>query len=620
MPAFTASDGQGGATQVMAVQLQPGQASRVQAIAALAADPPEGVLLPLARGPLVGNDGAERYFIICQAPPGEALVPSGTGMAEAELLATVLQPAAAALEALRVRKVTHRAVRPGNLFRGESGSVVLGCAWAGPPAALQPAVFEPPYVAACHPSGRGEGAIADDVYALGVTLLSLSLGRVPLAGLDDDAVLLRKLEHGSFDALAGHERLSPAFADLLRGMLADDPEHRSAPALLSAASSAPRRVAGRLAQRSARPLERFAVPVSSARTLAFAISRQPMRGVELIRSGEIDRWLRRGIGEVMLANRLQDAQRLAADAAAGDVQRTDAMLAMRAVAVLEPLAPLCWRGLTVWPDGMGSVLAGSGRESSAIIEQIVLEDVATSWAASRSRRDGTASSPDAPKLRGWLHSSGAARLLYALAPGTRCCSDLLSAHWVTDGRELLMALDTLGRQDTPASGPMDGHVMAFIAALAHRDGDRALLRPVDGVRTVLPTLVQLRVLALLQTRLGLAALPGIAAWLARSSTLTAQGWRHRGQRRAVEAKLAELIAEGRLAAMLALIENPVERARDARGARDAELTLRQIDQEISNLRLEGSRSDGRGQRIGQEFAAALGIVAAGAAALMAGAL
>lgn len=620
LPAFAASDREGAHAPVMAVQLQPGQAPRMQAIAALLADPPEGVLLPLARGPLVGNDGAERYFIVCQAPRGEALAPSGVRLAEAELLATALRPAAAALEALRVRKLTHRAVRPGNLFRSASGSAVLGCAWVGPAMAQQPAVFEPPYVAACHPSGRGEGAIADDVYALGVTLLSLALGRVPLAGLDDDAVLLRKLEHGSFDALAGHERLSPAFADVLRGMLAEHPEHRPSPALLSAAASGARRVAGRSAQRSARPLDLFAVPVSSARTLAFAIGRQPKRGVELIRSGELDRWLRRGIGEVVLANRIQDAQRSAASAAANDAQRADAMLAMKAVAVLDPLAPLCWRGLAVWPDGMGGVLAAPGGEHPAAIEEIVLEDVAAYWAASRSRRDGAAAPLDASKLRGWLQSDAAARLLYALAPGARCRSGPLSTHWVTDGRELLAALDSLGRQDAPAAAPMDGHVQAFVAALARCDGDRELLRLVDGSRAALSPLVQLRVLALLQARLGPAALPGIAAWLARAGALTSQGWRHRGRRRVVEAKLAELIAEGRLAAMLELIENPVERARDARGAQDAELRLRQIDEEVGALRLEGSVSDDRGRRIGQEIAAAMGIVAAGTAALVAGVL
>ncbi len=66
----------------------------------------------------------------------------------------------------------------------------------------------------CHPAGRGDGSIADDVYALGVLLLTLALGRLPLAELDDTAILRRKLEQGSHGALVGDERLPPLIADL----------------------------------------------------------------------------------------------------------------------------------------------------------------------------------------------------------------------------------------------------------------------------------------------------------------------------------------------------------------------------------------------------------------------
>lgn len=625
MPAFAASDREGLHPSVMAVQVRPGEAPRMQAIAALMANPPEGVSLPLAQGPLVALDGAEHYFVICQAPPGAALALSGTRPTEAELLATVLQPAAAALEALRNRQVTHRAIRPGNLFRaGPAAPVVLGCAWAGPAAGLQPAVFEPPYVAICQPSGRGEGSIADDVYALGVTLLSLALGRVPLAGLDDDEVLRRKLEFGSFDALAGNEMLSPAFADVLRGMLAEHPEHRSSPALLTNVTVAGiRRVPARPPRQSSRPLDQFAMPVYSARGLAFAIARQPKRGAELILSGEVDRWLRRGIGEDLLAGRIEDAQRLTARAAPEDFQLASAVLAMRAVAVLDPLAPLCWRGLLFWPDGVGAMLAGAAgdRHRVAAIEEIVSLDLVALWEAVRSRRGANAGRLDAMVLRRWLQSGaltgGSARLLYAMAPGARCRSGLLSKHWATQGRELLIALDAAGREQ-PASGPLDNDVAAFVAAIAHREGDRDLLRLVDSLKAAVPALVQLRVFARLQTMLGIEALPGIAGWLARSGELTRQGWRHRGRRLSMEAKLATLVEEGRLAAMLALVTNPVEGARDARDALLAQRALQQIDNEIKALTLQRAHPDDRAYRIGLEVAANIGIMVAGAAAFLVG--
>ena len=118
---------------------------------------------------------------------------------EAELMANVLRPAAHVLEQLQARGVTHRGIRLDNVFQSHRGEpVVLGSAWAAPPAMAQPALFEPPYSAMCLRAGAGDGSIADDVYALGVLLLCLALGRAPLAQLDEASVVRRKLEQGSF--------------------------------------------------------------------------------------------------------------------------------------------------------------------------------------------------------------------------------------------------------------------------------------------------------------------------------------------------------------------------------------------------------------------------------------
>ena len=304
LPAFRATDRRaGGRAGLMAVQVRPDAPARANALARLASQTMAGVLTPLAYGPAQGPGGVLAPFVICQAPPGPALSAAGTPppkpWSEADLLDLLLRPAAAALLGLHERNVTHRAIRADNLFRaGPRDVVTLGAAWAAPPASLQPAIYEPPYAAICLASGRGDGSSADDVYALGVTLLVLALGRVPLEGLDDIAVIRRKLELGSFAALVGDARLPPAIADLVSGMLAEDPEHRPHPALLAdPAAARARRVAARPPRRGQRALDVGTVPVWTARTLAHALGADPEHGGRLLRNGAVDRWIRRSLGD-----------------------------------------------------------------------------------------------------------------------------------------------------------------------------------------------------------------------------------------------------------------------------------------------------------------------------------
>ena len=86
-------------------------------------------------------------------------------------------------------------------------------------------------------------------------LLCLALGRAPLAELDDATILRRKLELGTYAALARDDRLPPIIGDLVRGMLAEDPEHRPTPTLLlDPASARGRRVAARPPRRAPQDL------------------------------------------------------------------------------------------------------------------------------------------------------------------------------------------------------------------------------------------------------------------------------------------------------------------------------------------------------------------------------
>jgi eukaryotic-like serine/threonine-protein kinase len=367
--------------------------------------PIEGLLTPLAHGP-IGN----ACYAVCLAPPGPAVQSRQRPWPEAELLQCVLRQAAHVLEHMQERGITHRGIRLDNVFQAVPGQpVALGTAWTSPPAMAQPALFEPPYSAMCLPAGRGDGTIADDVYALGALLLCLALGRAPLSALDDPAILRRKLELGSYAALAGDERLPPIIGDLVRGMLAEDPEHRPTPTLLlDPASARGRRVAARPPRRAQRPIPMGIGEVWDARSLAYALACKPDQAVTVLRGNVVEHWLRRGLGDGQLASRVEEVVRHRdLDVTAHD-NKGEAALLMRVITLLDPLAPLCWRGVALWPDGLGTALAvahDGDPETVSRIEEMVAGEEAGNWGTMRADRcDYSVLRVEARQQHSWLQA------------------------------------------------------------------------------------------------------------------------------------------------------------------------------------------------------------------------
>ena len=690
VPACAAADRLNGRTDLMALAVQPGLPPRARALQGLIGAPApgearaathgdataaaqgearlaaqgevraaiDGMLVPLGQGPdPAGAGGGQAWYVICPAPPGPAL---GAALAapwpEAALLGLVLRPAALALRQLAARGLTHRAIRPDNVFQAGPGqAAVLGAAWADPPAARQPAVYEPPYVAFCAPSARGEGSIADDVYALGVLLLTLATGRVPLAGRDAATVVRRKLELGSYAALVGEDRLPPLLADLLRGMLAEDPEHRPPPALLADPMAArARRVAARPPRHAQHPLRIGAIAAGGARALAHALAVAPQAGLRALRSGAVDLWLRRELGDATLSVRLEEVLRLRSggdrergegeraevnpDTGGADVSRLDALLLVRAVAVLDPLAPLCWPGAPLWPDGLGPALAAAqtggqagaqgvkgthgekgpqgeqgGTEADAAPQLIalILAEAAAAWAEVRAERC------DVPFLRAQARqwralvqlrgpSGGPARLTYLLNPLLPCDSKLLAGRWVARLADLPPALEAVaGTEAAGRSAPVDAAILAFVAARAPPGS--GMETDVPAAMRGIPILICFRLLAVLQLRFHPAPLPALARWLAGRAGPLLDAWRNAARRAERAEQLTAMAEAGQLAPMLALLQDPAGRSAEERDFHAARAERARLDAELAAIADGAAARAALARQWGQEIAAGIGL-------------
>lgn len=631
LPAFAVVDHRAGRAGLMAVQSEQSAPPRAGVLGVFGDWASNGLLVPLALGPARGAHNEAALFVISAAPPGPSLAAALRQWSEPELLERVLRPAASVLLGLEERRVTHRAIRLDNIFQGgRNAPAVLGAAWSAPPARYQPAIYEPAYSAMCLAAGHGEGSIADDVYALGVVLAALAMGRVPLEGMEPAAIIRRKLELGSFAALVGDERLPPAINDLVRGMLAEDPDHRPPPSLLvDPAAARARRVAARPPRRAPRPLELTGGEVWNARALAYAMACAPDLSPRLLRSGAADRWLRRNLGDPVAATKLEEVLHLRSLDGPSDDARADGLMVMRAVASLDPLAPLCWRGIALWPDGLGPALAAArtdsppaGKDAIPLAErlaELIDCEAASHWAQARpDRSDPTILRAEARhhrmllRQRGWV--GGLPRLTYAQNPLLPCTSPLLAGAVAVRTPELLTALNAVASSDQARrSLPIDREIAAFIAARADQNGSG----DTSGLDSSNPAdqapLLQLRVLAELQRRSNGTALPGLAGWLMEQLAPTLGAWHNRQRREGLQHALQELATAGNLAAMAALLDNPEARRLDEQGHQAAVATVQRIDAELRALTEGKPRRAESARQTGHELTLGLAMMALTAA-------
>ncbi len=563
-----------------------------------------GVTLPCGRVAAHGSD-----WIICRPPEGEVLSRLGP-FDEATLIAKVLRPAAAILGRFAHENLTHRAIRPDNLFLGPNG-LELGPFWLTPWASTQPCVFESPASASCLPEARGRGTITDDVYALGVTLLALLFGEAPMLGLPDQDVVARKFERGSFQALIDGRRVSPELGDFVLAMVADEPSQRPSPERLERASvvTGPK-VSSRRRINAAVPLLLGGKEVWTTPQLAYLASVDPDLVLQALSLGQIDHWLRRSLNEIVLAEKIETIIRPGGQVLPPSDRKASALLLSRVCRLLDPDAPIAWERYRVMPDGVGTLLASLDSRPEAertnLLAFLSSEALVLYAEAYEDNEVRNAMREFSRLIKGATKTrSSLLQFTYELNPAMSCVSPVVAAHAPTSLSQLILALDAL-----PApSGPLmlDQHVCAFIGAR------RLPPRPPPQVASAA---AELKLLAGLWSELKPGPLPPLARKLAVGALVEAQAWPGRTQQAARLAYLEATIETGDLMLLLRVLSDHTELRRDKEAQRDAHERIRQlVGARLALLQAEYYRR-AKARRFGREGLAVLGLAASAVALVL----
>jgi serine/threonine protein kinase len=498
-----------------------------------------------------------------------------------------------AVSNLNFRNLTHRAIRHDNLFftTEKRDEMVLGDFVSAPAGFDQPVAYETIERSMADDGGRGTGEVSDDMYALGVTLAFLCQKGLPFLGKSKEALIISKIVDTSFQALVGSNLYTATMLDLIRGLLNDDPDERwgldEVELWASGRRVPPTQSSGQ--KKSQRPLMFGDFGHVSPRTLAYSMARRPESAIKMIRDGTIEQWVSMG-----LTNKDMAAAIAARLEATGDPDEKNPdkehMLLTRILMIMDPIAPIRYKGVSYMPDAFGTALAIERLRGSnvRILAESIIKNVPQAWfKASAVSQESVFIENDAYiKIKGYLQKAGPGfgveRCLYELNDGLTCQSPLVKNEYVLKIEDMLPALNSAEKRVDTKTPPIDRHIAAFIAA---RIGGsiESMLNGLNDPDDALKVMAILKLLAELQVRFGPESLLGLARWIGGQVGPVIKLYHSRITRKAIESAVPDLVRSGQLPALIELLDDPEARLIDQQGYAMAVAQFELAEDEIQKI-------------------------------------
>ncbi len=569
------------------------------------------------------HDGRQRVALVMQKPQESSLQDiqksRRKAFSENDALTHILPPLIKALRELADHQLVHGAIRPANIYLGSNGAVTLGECLSAPPFYEQDISALTVENAIASPIGRGSGAPSDDIYSLGVTLMTLVLGVNPMLAGDPDAVIAEKIEKGSCAAFVGRHALGNGLMELARGLLDDDPRQRWSLETLEHWLGGKRLVSGQVLARPqvARPLVISGVEHWDPRSIALAFSRNVPEAMRLIGNDELIKWIKRTLRDPSLAERIADAVNM--PMLSGKLGSYESRLVARVVMALHPSGPIRYQGQALMPDAIGQALARTlmAGESPQTIAEVIVAQLPLYWYNIQPDFDEDHVGPIKTfeqarfVLEQTVIGAGIERCLYELSANTAYAADGFDKFLILDSRQFVLALEIVSASASKSGYPITRHAAAFLATRDSQVGNRMLTRIIKAASEAEKALGNLQILAAVQKHNDLAKLPALCAWFETLLQPAMDRLHNRKSRETFRTELHKAAETGNLSNMLVLIENAAIYQRDREGLHAARREYMVLDAELKGLNQELSPASRLHRAVGREAASVVsGLLAA----------
>ncbi len=560
-------------------------------------------LITLAAGGIIdfSPSGEQRYALVYETPKGRTLSEivaeqNGKILPEIFIVEHILGPLADVIGYFESIGMAHGRINPDNLFYGDS--LTVGECISEPCGYSQDFHFEPVERMQALPAGKGECSVADDIYALGILAAWLRIGAGILAEPNRLLHLKRLLRDGTHYALVGNRELSDTIKDLLRGTLNDNTLERWTSTQLKAWLGGKRYnlLAPAISAAGSRPFVFEGAEHHNLRSLSQGIHQHWDKAPAPLRDGTLARWAE------LSARRKDTAEALnrTVKTLGARSEKQNNELVSRALAIIDPHAPMRLKELSVHIGGVGPQLAEtmSTRNEPAFqrLNEMIDLGIASVWGEMQRKLYEDALPPDMStslwnleraraQLRTPAYGFGIERALYELNPDLPCQSPLLAGHYVTTLPQLVTALDRVAAKAARGDEPIDRHIAAFICARLGISQEMTA-KEFKAIPSLLrhKGLIALRLLHAAQQKAGHPKLPGLSLWAAASIAPVIDHLHSKSLKTQLAKGLKHIAPEGYLKPVADLVFHPEYLAADAQGFANAAHIYAGLNAQINDLK------------------------------------
>ena len=574
----------------------------------------------------------ERYVLIYRNTLGKPILPTGAkpalGWKADTIIHGVVRPMLGVFRDFRDKEFVHGNISPYNFYNGGTDkleNIVVGDCLATPPSSQLPALYEIAERAMASPIGRGDGTIADDLYAFGVSLVVLLRHHDTLEDMDPQEIIQQKIEQGSFTTLTSKERFHGPILDLLRGLLQDDPAQRWTVEEMMAWSEGNRpnskqSVREKKAPRSIYFDEQKYISCSS---LAAHLWDNPAEVVRIVEDQSLEQWLSRSLEDEEKTDNLAGAVVAAREFGSGTgyAERLASMLSI----VLDTHAPIRFDNIKARGPALGRVLACSIAKGEDVqnFVKVFTQNIALRWASAQIERNaeipGLYAKLDAARtfLRQDRLGYGIERCMYALCPEAHCMSDKLKSYYVNSPEAMMDAFEDMCSKNKAPATFLDRHSAAYLFAKDSGSIETYMsdLNSKDAHRRIMGNL---KALSTVQKRGRLPGFPHVAhAFLDMLEPVFAR-YHDREVRERLQSEVQRFAQSGDLVKMATLLDSSGLRSKDREGFRAAQAEYFALTEEYQKLERSLLNKTTFGRATGKNAAAVISCILA--AIIIAGAV